>query len=71
MKQVEAIQHKDVKGKTLYYIRIKNGTSEVLINVGEKTYKGVVELDNQQELPLQEPKNDNNDMASKNNKSKR
>lgn len=70
MKQVEAIQHKDVKGKTLYYIRIKKGEQEVLINVGEKTYKGVVELDNQ-EIPLQEPKTDNNDMASKNNKSKR
>lgn len=45
MKTVEAIQHKDVKGKTLHYILIKNQDKSVLINVGEKTYNSVKQLD--------------------------
>lgn len=50
--KIEAIQHADVKGKILNYIKITNGEHNVLINVGEKTYKSVKELAKVQELPL-------------------
>lgn len=52
MKTIEAIKHKDVKGKELLYLKIKNGEHEVLVNVGTKTYEAVKALDNVQELPL-------------------
>lgn len=45
MKQFQAIQWTDVNGKQLYYIRLTNGDKTHLINVGEKTYKAVTELD--------------------------
>lgn len=46
MTQVKAIAHKDVRGKELFYLEIKNtNTGEnVLINVGQKTYETVKKL---------------------------
>jgi hypothetical protein len=41
---VEVLTYKDVRGKELLYLRIKDGENEVLINVGDKTYKAVKEL---------------------------
>ena len=43
---VTPIEHKDVRGKILYYLKVENNTSDdpVLINVGLKTYNGCVEL---------------------------
>lgn len=52
--KVEAIKHQDVKGKEQNYIRITKGTYVVLINVGEKTYNSVKELDNVLEMTLEE-----------------
>lgn len=43
--KVEAIQHADVKGKIQNYIKITKGDSTVLINVGQKTYQSVKDLE--------------------------
>lgn len=51
MTTVQAIQHADVKGKILNYIRIKNGQYEVLINVGEKTYNAVKQIEKVIDIP--------------------
>lgn len=60
MKTAEAIVHKDVLGKELYYVKISNGEHSHLINVGKTTYDKVKELDKVQELPLEEPKTEPN-----------
>lgn len=49
---VQAIKHKDVRGKELLYLKIQHEGNEVLVNIGERTYKAVVELVNQQQLKL-------------------
>lgn len=53
---VEPIRFKDVRGNELLYIKIKKGEKEVLINVGNRTFKNVEELINppQPELPLRQ-----------------
>lgn len=50
--QVEAIEHKDVSGKSLYYLRITNGEHKVIVNIGVGTYNKVKELEKVQTLPL-------------------
>lgn len=49
---VVALAHKDVRGKELYYLKVVSGNLELLINVGEKTYKAVCDMEKQTELPL-------------------
>lgn len=49
---VQAIKHKDVRGKELLYLKIQHEGNEVLVNIGERTYKAIVELVNQQQLKL-------------------
>lgn len=39
-----AFTHKDVKGKELMYLKISNGQQDILVNVGKKTYDGVLGL---------------------------
>ncbi len=42
--KVEAIEHKQVTGKVLYYLKVWNEDGEYFINVGDKTYKEVCKL---------------------------
>lgn len=56
--EVQVFKHADVRGKELCYLRIKKGEHEVLINVGEKTYNRVKELEKVQELPLKTEKDE-------------
>lgn len=42
---VEAIEHKDVRGNKLLYMKITKGKNELVINIGEKSFKALRELD--------------------------
>lgn len=42
--EITAIEHTDVFGKKLYYLRITTSLGEHFINIGEKTYNKVKEL---------------------------
>lgn len=59
MKQLTAtaFEHANVMGKKLQYLRITNGEKEVIINVGNKTYEGVKELEKEE---IKEVENENN-----------
>lgn len=61
MAQTTAIKHADVNGKELFYLRISNGSEQVMVNVGKSTYDKVLALDQQGELPL----NNNSDEKAK------
>lgn len=54
MVTVKAVKHADIRGKELMYLVATNGTTEVVVNVGEKTYNAVKELEaNQHEKRFQ------------------
>lgn len=52
MKQVttQAIEHIDVRGKKLYYLKLSNGPAELLVNVGKKTYDSVKAMEKHTEI---------------------
>lgn len=50
--KIETLENTDVRGKKLLYLKISKGAHNVFINVGEKTFKSVKDLENVQELPL-------------------
>lgn len=50
MVTVTAIEHEDVRGKKLKYLKITNGITTVLVNVGDKTYEGVKKLEENKEV---------------------
>ena len=59
--KIEVLEHTDVRGKILLYLKLTNKQgSDVLINVGAKTFNGVSEL-----MAEEDMSNEN-----KNNKSK-
>ena len=44
---VNAVMHTDVRGKTQYYLKVTaNGKPDYIINVGEKTYQTVKDMEN-------------------------
>lgn len=55
MIRAQPISHTDVHGKTLYYVKCTAGEHTHYINVGEKTYNSIKELEKVTELPLPEP----------------
>ena len=39
---IDVLEHADVRGKILLYLKLTNSKgSDVLINIGEKTFKGI------------------------------
>ena len=48
--EILTIKHKDVKGKDLLYLKIKNEYGEVLLNIGQKSFDNISELLNKKEV---------------------
>lgn len=44
MKTFIALEHVDVRGKKLHYLKLTNGKDEIIINVGEGTYQKAKKL---------------------------
>lgn len=42
--KIQAIEHSDIRGKKLKYLKISKGEQEVIINIGDKTYESVSKL---------------------------
>ena len=42
--QIEALEHKDIKGKKTYYLKVWNEKKEYFINVGKTTFETVKEI---------------------------
>lgn len=63
----EALEHTDVRGSKLYYLKLTNNGKEFLINVGKKTFETVQDMTGvkQPELPLQLGKEGNTDDKTK------
>lgn len=50
---VKAVMHKDVKGKVLYYLEITDGETLFHVNVGQKTYDTVYNMESQLRIEYQ------------------
>lgn len=48
--EVTPIKHKDVRGKELLYLKIETESGELLINIGDKTFKSLEEMENKQQI---------------------
>lgn len=61
--KVEPLEHTDVRGNKMYYLKISNNGKEYLMNVGKKTFDTVTEMQqdqSQQKLPLDDVQNTDN-----------
>ena len=47
MTTVTAVEHIDVRGKKQYYLKVQRGQREYIINVGNKTFSTVKEMENE------------------------
>lgn len=43
--EVQAIRHKDVRGKEMLYLKIIKDSREVIINVGQQTFNSIEGLE--------------------------
>lgn len=58
---IEVLEHTDVRGKILQYLKLTNKKgSDVLINVGAKTYNGVRELIAEENINTENKTNNEN-----------
>ena len=42
--EIKLIRYKDFRGKTLYYLQVKNETQEHSINIGVTTFKKLTQI---------------------------
>lgn len=58
---MEALRHKDVRGKELLYLKIEKNGTQVLMNIGEKSYNALIALKEveevREEIKIKEVKN--------------
>lgn len=52
---VQALEHTDVRGNKLLYLKINYAGNDVLINIGKKTFDSIKELS---ETTIQKPQNE-------------
>lgn len=58
---IEVLEHTDVRGKILQYLKLTNKQgSDVLINVGAKTFNGVRELMAEEDMSKENKTNNEN-----------